>query len=229
VLRAEEIARRLREVRGRIAQAAQRSARAPDAIRVVLASKTQPPEAVRAAYDAGARDFGENYVQEAVSKRAGLTDLRDATWHLIGHLQSNKTSLALRTFDIIQTLDSARLADAIARTRPSPPMRVLVEVNLGGEASKSGVAPGELAALIDTARNKVEIAGLMMIPPPAETAESTRRYFAELRLLRDRLAATTGLALSELSMGMTEDFEVAIEEGATMVRIGRAIFGERPQ
>jgi uncharacterized pyridoxal phosphate-containing UPF0001 family protein len=91
------------------------------------------------------------------------------------------------------------------------------------------VAPGELAALIDTARNKVEIAGLMMIPPPAETAESTRRYFAELRLLRDRLAATTGLALSELSMGMTEDFEVAIEEGATMVRIGRAIFGERPQ
>jgi pyridoxal phosphate enzyme (YggS family) len=119
VLRAEEIARRLREVRERIAQAAPRSARAPDAIRVVLASKTQPPEAVRAAYDAGARDFGENYVQEAVSKRAGLMDLRDATWHLIGHLQSNKTSLALRTFDIIQTLDSARLADAIARTRPS--------------------------------------------------------------------------------------------------------------
>src|SRR5579871_3759481 len=138
MLGAEEIAARLHDVRERIARAADRSARSPDSIRLVLASKTQPPAAVRAAYDAGARDFGENYVQEAASKRAELEDLRDATWHLIGHLQSNKTNVAMATFAIIQTLDSARLAEAIAHVRSSPPMRVLIEVNLGGEASKSG-------------------------------------------------------------------------------------------
>jgi PLP dependent protein len=229
MLAAEEIARRLHEVRERIAQAARRSARPPDAIRLLLASKTQPPEAIRAAYRAGARDFGENYIQEAAAKRAALADLSDATWHLIGHLQSNKTKLAAKTFDIIQTLDSVRLADAIARVRPSPPMRVLIEVNLGGEASKSGMAAREVESLIEVTRDKVEIVGLMTIPPPAQSAGAARRYFAELRALRDRLAATTGLALSELSMGMTEDFEVAIEEGATMVRVGRAVFGERPK
>jgi pyridoxal phosphate enzyme (YggS family) len=229
MLSAEEIAARLRDVRERIARAADRSARSPDSIRLVLASKTQPPAAVRAAYDAGARDFGENYVQEAASKRAELEDLRDATWHLIGHLQSNKTNLAMATFAIIQTLDSARLAEAIARVRSSPPMRVLIEVNLGGEASKSGVSAGEVESLIEAVRNKVAIEGLMTIPPPSARAETARKHFIQLRMLRDRLAATTGLALSELSMGMTEDFEVAIEEGATMVRVGRAIFGERPK
>jgi pyridoxal phosphate enzyme (YggS family) len=193
----------------------------------VLASKTQPPDAVRAAYAAGARDFGENYIQEASAKRLELADLAGATWHLIGHLQSNKTRLAVKTFDIVQTLDSARLAEAIARVQPSPPVRVLIEVNLGGEASKSGVAPGEVESLIGGARDKVEIAGLMTIPPPSASATASRKYFAELRRLRDRLAASSGLALSELSMGMTEDFEVAIEEGATMVRVGRAVFGER--
>jgi pyridoxal phosphate enzyme (YggS family) len=227
MLAAEEIARRLSEVRGRMADAAKQSSRFPDAIRLVLASKTQPPDAVRAAYRAGARDFGENYIQEAAAKRAELEDLRDATWHLIGHLQRNKTRLALGTFDILHTLDSARLAEAIARLRPSPPMRVLIEVNLRGEASKSGVAARDVEALIEAARDKVEIVGLMTIPPPSESADAARKYFAELRALRDRVAATTGLALSELSMGMTEDFEVAIEEGATMVRVGRAVFGER--
>jgi pyridoxal phosphate enzyme (YggS family) len=228
MLGAEEIARRLGEVRERIAQAARHSARSTDAIRLVLASKTQRPDAVRAAYHAGARDFGENYIQEAAAKRAELEDLRDSTWHLIGHLQSNKTKLALGTFDVIQTLDSARVADAIARLRPFPPMRVLVEVNLGGEATKSGVAVTEVEALIEATRDKVAVKGLMTIPPLSESASPTRKYFAELRTLRDRLAATTGLALSELSRGMTEDFEVAIEEGATMVRVGRAVFGERP-
>jgi pyridoxal phosphate enzyme (YggS family) len=229
MLAPDEIAKRLHEVRNRIAQAATRSGRGVDAIRLVLASKTQPPDAVCAAYDAGARDFGENYIQEASAKRLELADLRDATWHLIGHLQSNKTRLAVKTFDIIQTLDSARVAEAIARVQPSPPMRVLIEINLGGEASKSGVAPSGVESLIDAARDKVEIAGLMTIPPPAANAAASRRYFAELRRLRDRLAASSGLALSELSMGMTEDFEVAIEEGATMVRVGRAVFGERPK
>jgi PLP dependent protein len=228
MLSAEEIARRLDEVRERIAHAARRSARSPGAIALVLASKTQPPEAIRAAHHAGARDFGENYIQEAAAKRAELADLKDAKWHLIGHLQSNKTKLAMKTFDIIETLDSAHLADAIARVHPSPPKRVLIEINLGGEASKSGIAPGDVEALIEVSRHKVEIAGLMTIPPPSQSAAAARKYFAELRALRDRLAATSGLALSELSMGMTEDFEVAIEEGATIVRVGRAIFGERP-
>jgi pyridoxal phosphate enzyme (YggS family) len=227
MLTPDEIAKQLREVRDRIAQAASRSGRPVDAIRLVLASKTQPPDAVRAAYAAGARDFGENYIQEASAKRLELADLAGATWHLIGHLQSNKTRLAVKTFDIVQTLDSARLAEAIARVQPSPPVRVLIEVNLGGEASKSGVAPGEVESLIQAARDKVEIAGLMTIPPPSASATASRKYFAELRRLRDRLAASSGLALSELSMGMTEDFEVAIEEGATMVRVGRAVFGER--
>ncbi len=226
---AEEIARRLREVRGKIASAAARSERPPEAIALVLASKTQPAESIRAAYQAGARDFGENYVQEAASKRAELHDLGGATWHLIGHLQSNKTRLAMETFDIIQTLDSVRLADAIARVRPAPPMRVLIEVNMGGEASKSGVAPNQVESLIDAARDRVEVIGLMTIPPPSNSAAEARKHFAELRALRDQLAASSGLALSELSMGMTEDFEVAIEEGATIVRVGRAVFGERPK
>ncbi len=229
MLASDEIAKRLREVRERIAQAAKRAARPPDAIRLVLASKTQPPDAIRAAYLAGARDFGENYVQEAASKRAELANLSEATWHLIGHLQSNKTKLAVRAFDIIQTLDSVRLADAIARARPSPPMQVLIEVNVGGEASKSGIAADDVESLIAATRDRVEIAGLMTIPPPSESAAAARRYFAELRVLRERLAARSGLALSELSIGMTEDFEVAIEEGATMVRVGRAVFGERPK
>jgi pyridoxal phosphate enzyme (YggS family) len=227
MLEHEEIASRLREVRDRIANAAQRSSRVTDSIRLVLASKTQPIDAIRAAYDAGARDFGENYVQEAVSKRGPLRDLNDVTWHLIGHLQTNKSKVAANTFDIIQTLDSIRLADALAGLSVSPPIRVLIEVNLGAEASKSGIAIGDAEKLVESARDKLEIAGLMTIAPHSESLDDARRYFAELRELRDRLAACTGLALSELSMGMTEDFEVAIEEGATMVRIGRAVFGER--
>ncbi len=229
MLAAEEIAHRLAEVRERIARAAQRSSRSADAICLILASKTQPADAVRAAYEAGARHFGENYVREAAAKRAELTDLGDATWHLIGHLQTNKTRLATRTFEVIQTVDSARLADAIAHAQPTPPMRALIEVNLGGEPDKSGIGAGDVESLIDAVRAKVEIIGLMTIPPHAESATGARNYFAKLRRLRDRLAARCGLALSELSMGMTEDFEVAIEEGATMVRVGRAIFGERPE
>ncbi|HLI81615.1 MAG TPA: YggS family pyridoxal phosphate-dependent enzyme [Candidatus Binataceae bacterium] len=225
MLAENEIAKRLQDVRDRIAHAATRARRRPDAIRLVLASKTQPAAAIRAAYEAGARDFGENYIQEAAAKRAELADLRDVTWHLIGHLQSNKTALAVGTFDVIQTLDSVRLADAIGRLRPAPPMRALIEINLGGEANKSGIPASEAQSLIEGARDKTDIIGLMTIPPHTENA---RRYFAELRTLRDRLAASSGLALSELSMGMTEDFEVAIEEGATMVRVGRAVFGERP-
>ncbi len=222
-----EIARRLETVRARISAAGRRAGRDAASIRLVLASKTQPASAIRAAYNAGARDFGENYVQEALAKRAELADLGDLRWHLIGHLQSNKAKAAAPVFAMIHTIDSARLAQSLARAHPSPPVRALVEVNLGGEASKSGVAPEQVGALLATICDKIEVAGLMTIPPPAATPELARPYFAQLRLLRDRLAVESGLRLSELSMGMTDDFEVAIEEGATIVRVGRAIFGER--
>jgi pyridoxal phosphate enzyme (YggS family) len=226
MLAANEIAKRLADVRARIAAAAKRSGREAGAIRLILAGKTQPAQSILAAYEAGARDFGENYIQEAVAKRADLTDLTDVKWHLIGHLQTNKAKLAVETFDLIQTLDSTRLADALAKASRS--VRVLIEVNIGDETSKSGIPASQLESLIQAARHKVEILGLMTIPPHAEKVEEVLKYFAALRELRDRVAVSSGLTLSELSMGMTEDFEVAIEEGATIVRVGRAVFGERP-
>jgi hypothetical protein len=226
----DEIAARLTAVRERIARAANRVKRDPAAVRLVLASKTQPPEAIRAAYAAGAREFGENYVQEAATKQdalADLQDLEDLRWHLIGHLQTNKARDAANRFGLIHSLDSARLGLALGRARPAPRVRVLIEVNAAGEASKSGVAAADLERLIEETRATVEILGLMTIPPPASDPERSRSHFVALRATRDRLAAATELALTELSMGMTDDFEVAIEEGATIVRVGRAIFGER--
>jgi pyridoxal phosphate enzyme (YggS family) len=226
----DEIAARLTAVRERIARAANRVKRDPAAVRLVLASKTQPPEAIRAAYAAGAREFGENYVQEAATKQDALADLQDLEelrWHLIGHLQTNKARDAANRFALIHSLDSARLGLALGRARPAPRVRVLIEVNAAGEASKSGVAAADLERLIQETRATLEILGLMTIPPPASDPERSRSHFVALRATRDRLAAATGLALGELSMGMTDDFEVAIEEGATIVRVGRAIFGER--
>jgi pyridoxal phosphate enzyme (YggS family) len=193
---------------------------------MVVASKTQNAESVRAAYQAGARDFGENYVQEGAAKRSELADLDDLRWHLIGHLQTNKARLASESFVIIHTVDSARIAAAIRRAAGRNDFEVLIEVNTGDEASKSGVRPANLESLLAAIRDDVRVKGLMAVPPAGVTNQS-RRYFAQLRELRDRTAAQTGLSLSELSMGMSDDFEVAIEEGATMVRIGRAIFGER--
>jgi pyridoxal phosphate enzyme (YggS family) len=228
-LEANEIARRLDAVRERIAAALDRAGRACGSVRLVLASKTQPPSAVRAAYGAGAREFGENYVQEALAKQAELADLTDLKWHLIGHLQTNKARLAAASFAIIETLDSARLAGALARAHPHPPLPVLIEINLGGEDSKTGVAPDKAEPLIEAVRGQVEVQGLMAIPPPVSDPAQRRADFARMRLLRDRLAAATGLALSELSMGMTDDYTIAIEEGATIVRVGRAVFGERPR
>jgi pyridoxal phosphate enzyme (YggS family) len=224
---ADEIARRYRQVKERIGQACARARRPAESVRLVLAGKTNPPAALRAAYAAGAREFGENYVQEAVAKRTALADLKDIRWHLIGHLQSNKARTAAETFDMIQTLDRARLAAAIARIRARPAMPMLIEVNIAGEPSKSGVAPERLEALIEASRGLVDLRGLMAIPPAAEAPEAGRRWFAELRDLRDRMRARSGLELPELSMGMTDDFAIAIEEGATIVRVGRAVFGER--
>jgi pyridoxal phosphate enzyme (YggS family) len=226
VLTAREISDRLEQVQGRIADAVRLAGRESESVRLVLASKTQPPAAVAAAFAAGARDFGENYVQEAVTKRAALGQ-RDIRWHLIGHLQTNKVRAAVETFNLIQTLDNQRLAAALFRLHPSPPMPVLVEINLAGETSKSGVEPKGAEALINSVRDQVDVQGLMAIPPETPGPDAARPFFRELRRLRDSLAAATGLALSELSMGMTDDFVVAILEGATLVRVGRAVFGER--
>jgi PLP dependent protein len=224
-----EIRERFTIVQARVGAAAYKAGRDASSIRLVLASKTQPSEAIRAAANAGARDFGENYVQKAIAKRAELSDLTEIRWHLIGHLQTNKAKVAASGFALIHSVDSVRLAEALARAQPSPRVHALIEVNLGGEASKTGVAPDGVAAILDAARDKLEIDGLMTIPPPASTAEAARPFFAQLRELRDRLARQSGYALSELSMGMSDDFEVAVEEGATIVRIGRAVFGERPK
>ena len=221
------IAERIAGVRARIAAAAKRSSRDPQSIRLVLASKTQPPEVIRAAYQAGARDFGENYVQEAVAKHHALAGLHDIQWHLIGHLQSNKVRQACSMFRLIHSLHSARLAHAIHRAHPASRFHVLIEVNLGGETSKHGIAPAEVARLIEEVREYVHVGGLMVIPPPVVNPEQSRPYFSRLREMRDSLAAQSGLGLAELSMGMTDDFEIAIEEGATIVRVGRAAFGER--
>ena len=226
MLTAHEISDRLAQVQGRIADAAKLAGREAKSVRLVLASKTQPPEAVAAAYAAGAREFGENYVQEAAAKRSALGQ-HDLRWHLIGHLQTNKARTAVATFDLIQTLDDQRLAAALFRLRPSPLIPVLVEINLAGESSKSGIEPKHAEALINSMREQVNVRGLMAIPPATPTAEAARPFFRELRELRDRLAALTGLALPELSMGMTDDFVAAILEGATIVRVGRAVFGER--
>jgi pyridoxal phosphate enzyme (YggS family) len=226
MLTAPEIADRLEEVRGRIADVIRQARRESDSVRLVLASKTQPAAAVRAAFAAGARDFGENWVQEAVSKRAVLSDLA-IRWHLIGHLQTNKVRAAIETFDVIQTLDSQRLATALFRLRPLPPMPVLVEINLAGEMTKSGIEPEGAEVLINSVRDQVDVRGLMTIPPMTGSAQEAGQFFRQLRELRDRLVAATGLRLSELSMGMTDDFEAAILEGATIVRVGRAVFGER--
>jgi pyridoxal phosphate enzyme (YggS family) len=222
----EQIRDRLDAVRDRIAEALRRAGRPAAGCRLVLASKTQPASALRAAYRAGAREFGENYVQEGVSKQAELKGLEGVTWHLIGHLQTNKARLALAHFDLIQTLDSARLAKTLTQGRPERPPQVLIEINLGGETSKSGVALEEAEPLLEAVRAQVDVKGLMTIPP-ATDPPGARAYFARLRILRDHIAAATGLELSELSMGMTDDYTEAIAEGATIVRVGRAVFGER--
>jgi pyridoxal phosphate enzyme (YggS family) len=226
MLSASEIRDRLAQVNNRIAEAARRAGRDPRSVRLVLASKTQPPEAIAAAFAAGARDFGENYVQEAVAKRAALGQ-SSIRWHLIGHLQTNKARVAMATFDLIQTMDSRRLAALLFRLRSSPLMPVLAEINLASEPSKSGIEPKDAEALLNSVREQVDVQGLMAVPPVTHASKGARPFFKRLRELRDHLAVNTGIALTELSMGMTEDFELAILEGATIVRVGRAVFGER--
>jgi hypothetical protein len=229
----EQIAVNFRRVRERMADAARKAGRRAEEITLIGVSKTQPAEAVRAAYEAGLRHFGENRVQEWEGKRGALGDLQ-ATWHLIGHLQSNKAARAAGIFHSVDSVDDFALAQRLDRTRDGQSevrkLRVLLEVRVEEEESKSGVKIGEVEALAQkvAALSQLELAGLMCIPPFLEDAEKVRPYFRRLRELRDSLAKKTGRDLPVLSMGMSHDFEVAVEEGTTEVRVGTAIFGSRP-
>ncbi len=225
----ENIAR----VEERISAACRRSGRRREDVRLVAVSKTHPPESIRAAVEAGLHDFGENRVQEAKSKISQLADLR-ITWHLIGHLQSNKARPARELFHWIHSVDSLHLAEKLSQASVPGCLRlpVLIEVNLGGEASKEGVPAADAVALADQISHypSLELRGLMLIPPFLENPEEVRPYFRQLRVLAGEIERQNISKISrrELSMGMSHDFEVAIEEGATMVRIGTAIFGPRP-
>jgi pyridoxal phosphate enzyme (YggS family) len=224
-----DVATRLSAVRARIDAAVRR--RGGGAVRLVGVSKKQPLEAIRAAHAAGLRDFGENYAQELRDKRAALSEL-DLRWHFIGPLQSNKVKLVVGAA-LVHAIDRASLlADFESRAaKRGATQDVLVQVNVAREAAKAGCDPDHVAPLLDAFAplSHVRCRGLMLIPPLAD-AEATRPHFRALARLRDHLAATTrpGVELAELSMGMSDDFEVAIEEGATIVRVGTAVFGPRP-
>jgi pyridoxal phosphate enzyme (YggS family) len=222
-------------IRERIEEAARRSGRRADEIVLMAVTKTHPPDRIREAYAAGLRWFGENRVQEFAGKAAALADLAEAEWHMIGHLQTNKAAKAAELFTAVDSVDSLKLAeklDAAARTlgRKVP---VLIEVNVGGETAKSGVASDsqELEELLSAASrlDALEFRGLMTVPPFTDDPEGARPFFRKLRELRNAIAARelTGVSMDALSMGMSHDFEVAIEEGSTCVRVGTAIFGER--
>jgi len=223
------ISENLSQVRLHVGDAARRAGRAPESVRLVAVSKSHPIEAVLAAVDAGQLTFGENRVQEANAKISALpTRLQ---WHLIGHLQSNKVRLALPLFELIHSVDSLELLANINRIAGELGLfpRVLLEVNVAGEASKFGFTPARLLESVEQIASfeRLQIEGLMTIPPLAPAAEHSRKYFVALRELRDKLGKECRFPLPELSMGMSNDFEVAIEEGATLVRVGTAIFGQR--
>ena len=225
-----ETADRLAEVRRRVAVAATASDRNPDSITLIAVGKTFPAEVVAAAVSAGAIDLGENRVQEAVAKKPNVAGAR---WHLIGPLQRNKARAALEVFDVIHTLDRPEIADRLqyllAEHWPERRLEVLVEVNVGSEPQKAGALPEDAAELLQQALvcDRLSVRGLMAIPPWGREPEESRPYFRALRELRDDLQLQVGAPLPELSLGMSHDFELAIAEGATMVRVGTAIFGPR--
>ena len=227
------IADNIARVRDRIAAAAHKSNRRPEDITLIAVTKTHPPEAIRAAFEAGLRHFGENRVQEWEGKYAALQDL-NATWHLVGHLQSNKAARAAKTFHTIDSLDDLALAQRLDRAHSelasNTKLRVLLEVRLAPETTKSGVSPDDVQSHAQKVLQlaHLNLAGLMCIPPFLDDPEQVRPYFRRLRELRDSLTKPLGRSLPVLSMGMSHDHEVAIEEGATEVRIGTAIFGARP-
>ena len=227
------VAERYRRVVERVGEAAARAGRSAADVRIVAVTKTVDPDRVREVVEAGARDLGENYVQEARAK-IGAIGRDDLRWHMIGRLQRNKAREAAESFALVHSLDRLGLAEALARAAGArgTVVRCLVEVNSAGEATKAGVAPDEVEPLLRRigVLAGISIEGLMAIPPPAADAADVRREFARLRELRERLRdlRLPNVRLKELSMGMSADFEVAVEEGATIVRIGTAIFGPRP-
>ncbi|NUT15537.1 MAG: YggS family pyridoxal phosphate-dependent enzyme [Cupriavidus sp.] len=225
------IAANLQAVRQGIAAAAQQAGRQPADVALLAVSKTVSPDRIRAAYAAGQREFGENYVQEGIDKIAALADLRDRLqWHFIGPLQSNKTRPVAEHFDWVHTIDRLKIAERLSAQRPAgmPALQACIQVNISGEASKSGVAPAEVPALAHAvaALPNLRLRGLMAIPEPGHDPAAQRRPFAAMRAMLQALRAD-GLALDTLSMGMSGDMEAAIAEGATVVRIGTAIFGAR--
>jgi pyridoxal phosphate enzyme (YggS family) len=229
------IAENIALIQERIEAAARRARRSPEEIALMAVSKTHPPERIREAYIAGLRLFGENRVQEFAGKAPTLADLAAADWHMIGHLQTNKAGRAVELFGALDSVDSVKLAeklDGAARTL-NKKLSVLIEINVGGEAAKTGVAPDsqELEELLLAAPRleSLQFRGLMTVPPFSDDPEGARPYFRRLRELRDSVAARklTAVGMEMLSMGMSHDFEVAIEEGSTCVRLGTAIFGER--
>jgi len=226
----ESVSERLQAVRSRIAAAARFAGRDPAGIRLIAVSKTFPAEAIGALAAAGQHEFGESYVQETLPKQA---ELREAglVWHFIGPIQSNKTRSVAESFQWVHSVDRLKIAERLAAQRPPnlPPLELCLQVNVSGEASKSGVAPGDLPALARAVARleRVRLRGLMAIPEPTNDPAVQRARFRALRELRDALQAEVG-TLDTLSMGMSDDLESAVAEGATMVRVGRALFGQRP-
>ena len=229
----EQLAARLTAIRGRIEAAAKKCQRDPEEVRLIAITKTHPASVIKTVIGFGALDIGENRVQEAEGKISEIG--RDAArWHLVGHLQANKARRAVNLFDFIHSLDSLDLAqrlDRLCREEGREKLAVLVQVDLGHEETKSGIDESELTHLVENLGplDRLELTGLMTLPPFFDDPEQSRPFFRRLRQLRDELAArgAFGSGKGDLSMGMTNDFEVAIEEGATMVRVGTAIFGER--
>jgi len=223
------IAQSLEKIRNRVTVLERRYQRPPDGVRILAVSKTKPPQAVRAAAEIGQREFGENHVQDALTKLDALADL-DLVWHFIGPIQSNKTRIVATRFDWVHSIDRAKIAQRLNEQRPEdlPPLEVCIQVNVSGEGSKSGVDPGEVYELADAVSDlpRLKLRGLMTLPRPCDDLDAQRRPFAELRRVLEELN-TRGFALDTLSMGMTNDMEAAIAEGATIIRIGSAIFGAR--
>ena len=224
----------LQQIRDKLVAAARRAVRKPEEILLIGVSKTHPADAIREAYDAGLHHFGENRVQEWEGKLGALADLQ-GTWHLIGHLQSNKASRAAKAFHSIDSVDDWSLAQRLDRAQSEKgtggKLRVLIEVHMGGEETKSGVPEADLSKLAESVitLTHLEFVGLMCIPPFRENPDEARPFFATLRTLKEQLESRIGRPLPVLSMGMSHDFEAAILEGSTEVRIGTAIFGIRPK
>jgi len=229
------ISENIAQLKERIANTARRARRGTDEIALMAVTKTHPPERIREAYEAGLRLFGENRVQEFAGKASTLASLPGAEWHMIGHLQTNKAVKTVQLFSAVDSVDSVKLAEKLnsAAQASGKKLAILIEVNIGEEEAKSGVALGsqELETLLQSAPRleKLEFRGLMTVPPYTDDPEGARPYFRKLRELRDTIASRKlpAISMDVLSMGMSDDFEVAIEEGSTCVRVGTSIFGER--